>query len=383
MHDLWLFLLPIAAISGWVAATISKRTIDPEKSRSVTLPKDYLVGLDLLLNEEPDKAIDFFIKMLEVDSDTVETHLALGYLFRKRGEVERATRIHQNLIARPNLDKTYRLQALMSLAKDYLSAGVFDRAEQLFLELMRLGGSTTESLKCLLDIYQQEKEWQKAINTAKKLETISGNSKQVSIAHYYCELAELCCKDNDVKAIKFLKKALSIDRKCIRASLLIAEIESNAERYNQSIRHLKNVECQDADFFSEAIIPLMCAYKKLGKEGEMILFFEKILKESPKSSLALILSNQIQQLRGDKIAADFVIEHLKTHPSVKGLHRLFELYLSLAEGKVKEDFKIFYDLTEKMIIDCPGYKCIRCGFSGKAMHWFCPTCKNWGVIKPV
>src|SRR5579883_3417069 len=126
-----------------------------ETPRKNNLPRDYLIGLNFLLNEETDKAVDIFIKMLEVDSDTVETHLAVGKLFRRRGEVDRAIRIHQNLIARPQLEKVYREQSLFELGQDYLSAGMLDRAERIFLELVDHKEYIVPSLRALLDIYQQ------------------------------------------------------------------------------------------------------------------------------------------------------------------------------------------------------------------------------------
>src|SRR6476469_7136107 len=160
-------LLALAALAGaWYLGYQSKQK--KHESEKLTLPRDYLVGLNFLLNEEPDKAVDIFIKMLEVDSNTVETHLAVGKLFRKRGEVDRAIRIHQNLIARPQLEKVYREQSLYELGKDYLSAGMLDRAERIFQDLINSKNYTAHALSTLLDIYQQEKDWENAVNIALK-----------------------------------------------------------------------------------------------------------------------------------------------------------------------------------------------------------------------
>jgi len=155
---LWL-LLPLAALSGWLAA----RRRQENSVSDPTFPSDYFKGINYLLNEQPDKAVDVFIKMLEVDTDTVETHLALGSLFRRRGEVDRAIRIHQNLIARPNLTKSQRIESLRELGQDYLRAGVLDRAENLFLELTGMGED--ECFVYLLEIYQQQREWSKGQNS--------------------------------------------------------------------------------------------------------------------------------------------------------------------------------------------------------------------------
>src|SRR5580698_6864367 len=167
MESLCILLVVAALVSAWYLGYHTKQKSN--KSQKLNLPRDYLVGLNFLLNEEPDKAVDVFIKMLEVDSDTVETHLAVGKLFRRRGEVDRAIRIHQNLIARPQLDKTYRDQSLFELGQDYLSAGVLDRAERIFLEVLDIKDYSVPAMRALLDIYQQEKAWENAIQTASRL----------------------------------------------------------------------------------------------------------------------------------------------------------------------------------------------------------------------
>src|SRR3990167_1568411 len=155
-----------------------------ESVRKINLPRDYLIGLNFLLNEETDKAVDIFIKMLEVDRDTVETHLAVGKLFRRRGEVDRAIRIHQNLIARPQLEPTYREQSLFELGQDYLSAGMLDRAERVFLELVNTKSHSAQALRTLLDIYQQEKDWEHAVKTAAQYESVTKQNMQLVVAHY-------------------------------------------------------------------------------------------------------------------------------------------------------------------------------------------------------
>ncbi len=378
----WLLLLPISAASGWWIA-VRKMPEDKHSKKRHLLSSNYLQGLNFLLNEEPDKALDVFIKLLEIDSDTVETHLALGNLFRRRGEVNRAIRIHQNLIARPNLEKKYRTEALAALAKDYLSAGVFDRAERLFLELVDLGEKIDTSLQNLLDIYQQEKEWQKAIDIAQKLFLHTNRNMRVGLAHYYCELAELALREQNLdQARKTVKRAFRVDKRCARASLLLAEVEMQLGRYRRAMRYLKYIKKQDPDYLSEAVRPLMKCYQALEKETELVYYFKDLLKEFPKIPIVVILSEQIRQWRGDKVAANFVANYVRRHPSVEGLHRLVELHLSLVEGQAKSDLQILHHLTEKLLADQPTYQCLQCGFSSQHLHWQCPGCRQWATIKP-
>src|SRR3989338_2859273 len=171
MKMVWGLIFLIGMAIAWLLGYRARPK--EETPRKINLPRDYLLGLNFLLNEETDKAVDIFIKMLEVDSDTVETHLAVGKLFRRRGEVDRAIRIHQNLIARPQLEPTYREQSLFELGQDYLSAGMLDRAERVFLELVNAKSHSARALQMLIDIYQQEKSWESAIEIASKYESVT------------------------------------------------------------------------------------------------------------------------------------------------------------------------------------------------------------------
>ncbi len=378
MQSYWLLLLPIAALSGWLSAS-GKPFFSKKNHQEKNLHRNYLKGLNFLLNEEPDKALDLFIKMLEVDSDTIETHLALGNLFRRRGEVDRATRIHQNLIARPNLEPAYRMQALCALAQDYLSAGVLDRSERLFLELLDNNQYVDVSIRSLISIYQQEKAWEKAIAMAMR----QGHKMRTPIAHYYCELSENAMSANHViQAVKYLKRALAIDKTCVRAALLLADIEIKMKRYKQAIRLLKRIREQNSDYFSEAVVPLLKAYQGLGQEEELVEYFKEILKEFPRMPIVLILSEQIRQWRGDKVAVSFVADYVRKHPSIGGLHRLVELHLPLADDKAKKDLLVLHSLTEKLLKDHASYQCQHCGIEYHKLHWQCPGCQSWSTVKP-
>ena len=198
MVDLWwllipVALLPVAALSGWLAARRSQN-VGPSVSTG-GLRSNYFRGINYLLNEQPDKAIEAFIRVLEVDSETVETHLALGNLYRRRGEVDRAIRIHQNIIARPTLRADQRNEALLELGNDYMRAGLLDRAENLFRELCDTDGYTVPALRQIIDLYQQEKDWDQAIVCARRLAGVSGEPLGRVIAHYYCEQAGTCAAE--------------------------------------------------------------------------------------------------------------------------------------------------------------------------------------------
>lgn len=383
MINLWPLLLPAAAWSGW---WVANRSLAGKESKAGNrLSREYVVGLNYLLDEQPDKAVDVFIKLLEVDSETVETHLALGSLFRRRGEVDRAIRIHQNLIARPQLSMVERKEALMALGQDYMSAGVFDRAERIFLEVVELGGSReTSSLQGLLAIYQQEKSWENALDVIKKLELSTGQSMHMQAAHYYCEIAAQALKANALeKAQNAIKQALLIDKLSVRGSLMQASFDMEQGRFKQAIRSLKRVPQQDPEFLSEIIEPLVVCHRHLDCMNECVDYLADTLKDHPRASTIFVIGDYLRKEKSMDAAIDFVSEQLSTYPSIKGLNRLICWHLETAHGKVRDKLQMLYDITSKFLDNKPIYRCTQCGFGGKHLHWHCPSCKQWGRMKPV
>ena len=383
MIELWPLLLPVAAYSGWWIGTHNNSF--KEKNTYNHLSREYVVGLNYLLNEQPDKAVDVFIKLLEVDSETVETHLALGSLFRRRGEVDRAIRIHQNLIARPQLSLLQRKEALMALGQDYMSAGVFDRAERIFLEVVELGGSKeTSSLHGLLAIYQQEKAWEKALEIIHKLEVSTGNSMHTQAAHYHCEIATHALKNKAYEKVPLaIKQALIVDKQSVRASLMMANFEMKNGRYKQAIRALKHVQEQDAEFLNEIIEPLVHCYRELDAMDECIDYLEQTLLEHPRASVIFVIADYLSREKSVDFAIDFVSSQLSRHPSIRGLNRLIYWHLESAHGKVRDQLQMLYAITSKFLENKPIYRCGQCGYSGKLLHWHCPSCKQWGRVKPI
>ncbi len=374
-------LLPLAALSGWI---IGRRSSVKKKIRYSDIPLDYLKGLNFLLDEQPDKAIDLFIQMLEVNNDTVETHLALASLFRRRGEVDRAIRIHQNLIARPTLLPAQRAHALFELGQDYMKAGLFDRAETLFGELVESSPHSEQALNYLLDIYQQEKDWTNAIKIAQRIGIKSGKTFNELISHFYCEQAETAYKQGEpARASKLNKKALSINKNSVRASLLDAKIEHESGNDHAAIRSLKRIEQQDADYLPEILGPLLHCYQSLGKPEEMLAYLRDILSRHNAISIMLNLSALLQHYQDDETAELFIEEFLHQRPSLRGMDRLIDINIKHAKEPVQEKLRILKSVTSQLLEDKPVYSCHVCGFNGKTLHWQCPGCKRWDTVKPI
>jgi lipopolysaccharide biosynthesis regulator YciM len=375
-------LLPIAALSGW---WIARRSPDKSTPHTKTaFSTNYFKGLNFLLNEQPDKAIDVFVKMLEVDSETVETHLALGNLFRRRGEGDRAIRIHQNLIARPTLSKEQRALALFELGQDYLRAGLLGRAETLFLELLEQGSFRGDSMERLLDIYQQEKDWQKAIEITKRIEKFSGHNMGSLLTQFYCEQGESFKDKGDFKAaLRIAKKALASDRQSVRASLLQADIEKITGHCKAAIKTLKQVEKQDVRYLPEVVEPLLECYQSLGKPHEAERYLSYLLDEHGGITPLLALVDLMRQREGERAASNRIVSFLRDRPSVRGLDRLIELHLIGSDGVARENLMILKELTRLLLEDKAAYRCKNCGFKAKVLRWSCPGCKQWGSIHPI
>lgn len=384
MITFWPLLLPIAAFSGWF---VSERSHGKghKVGLKTTFNKEYVVGLNYLLNEQPDKAVDVFIKLLDVDSETVETHLALGSLFRRRGEVDRATRIHQNLIARPQLSQAQKLDALIALGQDYLSAGVYDRAERIFKEVSNIGGGQKkESLHYLLEIYQHERAWADAISVAKHIEELTNESMHLMMMHFFCELAEEAHKQQNIqKARLYIKKAIYLDKNAVRPSLFLGTLEMSQGAYKAAIKHFKKVVYQDANYLSEIIQPLIACHQQLGQESQCYEYFNDLLTEHPNMILLFSIAEEKAKQIGVEKALDFVAEKLNAHPNIRGLNKLISWHVEVSHGKVKEKLELLYSITTKLLEGKPSYRCSKCGFSGKHLHWQCPSCRTWSRVKPI
>ena len=380
--ELLIWLLPLTAIIAWLLGRLSIRRAKAENLRHIH--PDYFKGLNYVLNEQPDKAIEVFIKMLEVDTETIETHLALGNLFRRRGEVDRAIRIHQNLIARPNLKPEYRDIALLELAMDYMRSGLLDRAETLFKELVSAGAHTQQAHAELLDIYQQEKDWDNAIIIAQKMETVSGRKLNNVIAQFYCEKAEeILTAGGREHVMDYLHKALSIDPDCARASLLEGQLLQHGGKFRQAIKVYKRVEQQDPELLPEAIIPLLTCYRELDAVDDYIEYLQEMVALHSGITVILTLADLIFEKQGTSEAIRFITTELKKHPTVKGVDSLIQYVLTEAEGSTRESLMSIKELTARLLKSRSAYKCNHCGFDAKSLHWYCPSCRHWSTIKPV
>ena len=381
VQDLLWLLLPLAAASGWYAAYRDQRKRPSSKAGG--LSQDYFRGINYLLNEQPDKAIELFTQMLEVSTETVETHLALGSLFRRRGEVERAIRIHQNLIARPTLDQAQRAQALCELAQDYHKAGLLDRAESLFLELAEIPEHAEQALGSLMHIYEQEKDWDKAITAGRRLAPAAGQGLDSVIAQYHCELGERALHAGDhVLARSCAADALTIDPRCVRANLLGGRVAENCGQDREAIAIWQKIEQQDAALLDEVIDDMVTAFRRLHEEPQLLTYLRGLARRQPGIRSLLVLAELIGARDGDSAAQVFMAECLRQMPSVPGLKRLIDLQVAQGTPERRLTLSLVKNIIDLLAAQQEGYQCRQCGFRGQALHWQCPACHEWITMQP-
>jgi lipopolysaccharide biosynthesis regulator YciM len=379
--ELLILLLPVAAASGWWAA----RRRDPSDRGSVRRESEpiYFKGLNHLLNEEPDKAIDAFIQMLEVDSDTVETHLALGNLFRRRGEVERAIRLHQNLIARPALNSEQRGQALLELGKDYMRAGLFDRAENLFRELKDSKLHVNAALNNLRQIYQQERDWRACLDVSKELLPYVDEPLHLERSHYFCELAVEAIQRHAFDEAKgLLKQAKGESRACVRAAHLEGDIAAAEGDCREAVRHYTQATEIEPGYVPEVLSSLIECYRRLDDADGLKTFLAEQIDRRPCASVELAMTDLLRETEGDGAAIQFLQRRLDDNPGLRTLLRLVEITgddpkPEQAQATLR---KIGRPLQHQLAGRSP-YQCSRCGFDAKSMHWQCPSCRTWSSIK--
>jgi lipopolysaccharide biosynthesis regulator YciM len=377
----WFFLLlPIAAASGWIIGRRGgERHSDTQVSR---LSTTYFRGLNYLLNEQQDKAIELFLQIAELDKDTFETQVALGHLFRRRGEVDRAIRLHQSLAQRPGLSDTQKVQALLALGEDYMKSGLLDRAETVFSDLVALD-LTPIALKHLIGIYQAERDWVKAIENARRYESATGEPMGRLIAQYECELADRYRAAGDTVAARAaVARAYEADANSVRAGMLEGRLEVESGNMSAAIRAFERVARGDPDYLPEILPSLLNCYDTVGDSTGARAFLAEMCEHYRGIAPVLALTRMVEAQDGVASARAFLARQLKDRPSVRGEAALIDL--TLAESA--DPLATLHDLkhiTDQLLVRNPSYRCTRCGFGARSHHWQCPSCKEWGSVKPL
>jgi lipopolysaccharide biosynthesis regulator YciM len=375
----WLFGFALFFGLGWLAARIDIKQL---LSESRQLPHSYFRGLNFLLNEQPDKAIESFIEVAKVNPETIELHFALGSLFRRRGETERAIRMHKNLLERSDLGQEQRLHAMVELGQDYLKAGLLDRAEDVFLKL-KDSSRRAGALKFLLEIYQQEKDWLKAIGIARELEKDSGESWQKEIANYYCELAlSEATHSRPEEAKRILGDALGAHRKCVRANIVLGDIAVAAGDHAAAIDAWTRIEQQNPAYLALVAQRLLDSHRVLGRTEEGLTLLRGYLADSPSLELLDVAFQSTLDVQGTEAAYKLVKDELRRNPTLLGLDKLLEAQVLVAPAERRHDLELVRNLVHSHTRRLARYRCANCGFKARQFYWHCPACGGWETYPP-
>ena len=360
-----------------------RRKRSARKKKPQYCSSEYFTGLNYLLNDEHEKALDIFVKLVESNWEIVDTHFALGKIFRKNGETDKAIKIHQGLIARPSLPEKYRSKVLLELGYDYLGAGWFDRAEGLFKEVLIHDHRSEEAKRNLILIYQQEKDWQKAIDVGIDLFREGAMDVGAKISQYFCELADIAKTKGEISQVKYnAEQALHYDKGSIRALILLAEHEMDKQNYKKAIQHFKQIEERDAEFFPVVLDKFIECYHRTGDSDKLLTYLAAV--ESRHQTIAMIEKHAmvIERYQSKELAVDYLTDRLRKFPNIKAMHSLISYKTNQANAA---ELTLLMDLKSALVKiqhDDSEYQCHHCGFQSNTLYWLCPSCKSWAEVKP-
>lgn len=375
----WLLIIPVAFALGWMAARYDLKTL---LSESASLPRSYFRGLNFLLNEQPDQAIDAFIEVVKLDPETIELHFALGNLFRRRGETDRAIRIHQNLLSRADLPVNERDHALFELGQDFLKAGLLDRAEDTFARL-DTGEHALGAQRALLTIYEIEKDWPKAITTAERLEEMGAEPLSKEVAQFHCELAQDSLGSKDpARAAAELALALRANPQNVRATILAGDVAEAGGDHQTAIDHWGRVEAQNPAYLPLVAEKLMKAYTALDRGREGAARLTEYVQRYGSNELLDIVYPHVAALRGAEAAHGLARAQMQTSPNLAGMTRLIEAQMAVAEEPRRGELELIRALIKQRTKNLPRYTCQNCGFRARLFYWQCPGCSGWESYAP-
>lgn len=374
----WLLALPLFFTLGWIAARVD---INQLLSESTALPAAYFKGLNFLITDQHDKAIEAFIEAVEANADSLELHFALGSLFRRRGEVDRAIHLHLNLLERQELPQPQKMAVMAELAQDYLKAGLLDRAEELFKSLDD-SRYKQPALRALLEIYVREREWERAIESARELERLSGVPFRKEIAQYYCEMAMNSILANDHHTARHeLEKALDANKGCVRANILLGDMEAADGAHKVAISIWKRIEFQKPEYLGLIAAKMLTSYRAIGKLDEGMTLLRGYLQTYKLPSLQAVVYEITLAEQGAESAAILAREELNKKPSLQTLDQLLRARM-LYEKHDQQDTNLTQQAVRAAIGNRNAFVCDQCGFRAKNFHWQCPACNAWEAIDP-
>jgi len=383
MLELLFLLLPIAMAYGWFMGRNSVKQND--QTAKDDLSNKYSTGLNYLLSNQQDKAIDYLLEALKLEDDSVEAHFAMANLFRRRGELDRALKVHEYLVRQKNLPTKDKEQAAFELGKDFLSAGLYDRAESMFVKLLKNKSYSLKSLSYLMQIYQSTKDWHQGIKLKKAIVKTRDKKALHTLANFYCELATLALeKDQFIEVIELLENALQLDPNSCRSNWLLAQIYENHQQYNEACLCYQDIYLQDKDFFPDVIEKMHKCYHELDAEDEFYQFIRKVYDETGSTTALIKYLSYLESTYSNSKAKEFILSALKRKPTIRGFKHLVKMQMSSTESQNQtENLDVIKELLSAYLNVKHRYSCRTCGFNSSTHYWSCPSCHDWEQLKPV
>ncbi|WP_206485571.1 lipopolysaccharide assembly protein LapB [Thalassotalea sp. G2M2-11] len=381
MLELLFLLLPVAMAYGWFMGRNSVKQRDHSAKQDLSIK--YSTGINYLLSNQQDKAIEYLLETLTVEDDTVEAHFAMANLFRKRGELDRALRVHEHLVRQKHLPTKAKQQAAFELGKDFLTAGLYDRAESMFHNLLKSKVFSQRSLTYLLQIYQSTKDWHHGIELKKAIFKSQDKKLLHTLANFYCELAtDALAKDQFIEVLELLENALKCDPNSCRANWLMAKVYEDHQQYNEACQCYRAIYSQDSEFFPDVIEQMAHCYHQLDADDEFYQFIKKVYDETGASSALIKYLSCVDEKHGYVKAQEFMLSALKRRPTIRGFKHFIKMQMNEPEQD-SENLAMIKELVSAYLNVKQRYNCRNCGFNSSTHYWSCPSCHDWETLKPV
>ncbi len=379
---LWLLVTPLFFAFGWFAGRIDMKTVIKQAK---SLPKRLFDSLDALIESKTGVASDNICDIIEQEPQLTELQLSLGKLYRSRGENDLAIKLHNKLLNSQYLfSNDQKDNVRLELAKDFQHAGLIDRAETLLLKLVNSELYSHKAQDLLLDIYQQDKNWKDAIETAKRLAT-SDYSYHTEVAQFNCELSQeaLIKSDND-EAMKFINHALEINRKCVRANLLLGELYANTDDHENAIKTWQLIEKQNYLYLPMVVEKMFDSYVCLNKTKEGLTLIRGYATLYPKLNFSDFLYQKLITLESSDAALDYLRDTIRNQPTSKVAALIMDTYINRSElrAEIRPDAEVIKTILLKYNEKLSNFRCGRCNFKTKTFFWQCPACYEWESINP-
>ncbi|MEW6380685.1 MAG: tetratricopeptide repeat protein [bacterium] len=367
------------ALGAWLGWTIAKKP-SPEKKTGQNDRDAYIRGLKYIISNQPDKAIAEFTRAVQVDSNTIEIYQDLGNLFRERGEVGRATQIHQSILLRPSLDREFRISALMNLGLDYQKGGFIDRAIKVYQEVLEHDEDNLQAYRLLEELYEEGKDWENAYQMEKQIQKLAGASSNYSrIAHLMTEMGKVAYQKNDyTQAIKKLKEAISLDKDCTEAYLILGDIYLAEDKPAKAIAIFNKIISSDQYQHSFGVHKLLeKAYLQKGRFESIESVYQEILTRRPQDTRTrAILADYYYKKGLIPRAIEELQEGLKVCPESLTLRSTLAEML-IRDNRQDEALREYQHLIEQIMDKNEVFSCQKCGYQSSQIQWKCPQCKEW------